>query len=147
MGRKRLYRHFKRQATENSYKKPWTGQWNGSVKREDKSLLIASQKYVIRTNYVKTKVIKTQQNSMWKKIMDSNPTICEEKLTTSNPNRKGGFIEKQSQSTLYRFRSAEPSSGMWRVLSEMLSVDGCIKSVKIYKNLIYFYTFYTSIYS
>ena len=31
--------------------------------------------------------------------MDSNPTICEEKLTTSNPNRKGELIEKQSQST------------------------------------------------
>ena len=28
---------------------------------------------------------------IWKKVMDSNPTICEEKLT-SNPNRKGGFI-------------------------------------------------------
>ena len=27
--------------------------------------------------------------------MDSNPTICEEKLTTNNPNRKWGFIEKQ----------------------------------------------------
>ena len=26
--------------------------------------------------------------------MDSNPTICEEKLTTNNPNRKLGFIEK-----------------------------------------------------
>ena len=25
---------------------------------------------------------------IWKKIMDSNPTIWEEKLTTSNPNRK-----------------------------------------------------------
>ena len=24
--------------------------------------------------------------------MDSNPTICEEKLTTNNPNRKWGFI-------------------------------------------------------
>ena len=31
--------------------------------------------------------------------MDSNPTICEEKWTTSNPNIKWGFIEKQSQST------------------------------------------------
>ena len=31
--------------------------------------------------------------------MDSNPTICEEKLT-SNPNRKWGFIEKQSPSIL-----------------------------------------------
>ena len=32
--------------------------------------------------------------------MDSNLTICEEKLTTSNPNRKGGFLEEQSQSTI-----------------------------------------------
>ena len=32
--------------------------------------------------------------------MNSNPTICEEKLTTNNSNRKWGFIEKQSQSTL-----------------------------------------------
>ena len=32
--------------------------------------------------------------------MDSNPTICEEKLTTSNPSRKWGCIEKQSHSTL-----------------------------------------------
>ena len=30
--------------------------------------------------------------------MDSNPTICEEILTTNNPNRKWGFIDKQSQS-------------------------------------------------
>ena len=33
--------------------------------------------------------------------MDSNLTICEEKLKTSNPNRKWGFIEKQSQPTLF----------------------------------------------
>ena len=26
--------------------------------------------------------------------MNSNPTVSEEKLTTSNPNRKGRFIEK-----------------------------------------------------
>ena len=30
-------------------------------------------------------------------MMDSNPTVCEEKLTTSNPNRRGRFIEKQSR--------------------------------------------------
>ena len=29
--------------------------------------------------------------------MDSNPTVCEEKLTTSNPNRKERFVEKQSR--------------------------------------------------
>ena len=29
--------------------------------------------------------------------MDSYPTICEEKLTTINPNREWGFIEKRSR--------------------------------------------------
>ena len=29
---------------------------------------------------------------IWKKIMDSNPTVCEEKLT-SNSNRRGRFTE------------------------------------------------------
>ena len=28
--------------------------------------------------------------------MDSNLTVCEEKLITTYPNRKGRFIEKQS---------------------------------------------------
>ena len=27
--------------------------------------------------------------------MDSNTTVCEEKLTTSNPNRNGRFIKNQ----------------------------------------------------
>ena len=34
---------------------------------------------------------------IWKKIMDSNPTVCEAKLTTCNPNWKGRLIEKQSR--------------------------------------------------
>ena len=29
--------------------------------------------------------------------MDCNPTVCKEKLMTSNPNTKGRFIEKQSR--------------------------------------------------
>ena len=33
---------------------------------------------------------------IWEKIIDSNPTVCEEKLT-SNANRKRRFIEKQSR--------------------------------------------------
>ncbi len=41
----------------------------------------------------------------------TNPTICEEKLT-NNPKRKGGFLEKQSQSTLKRFDCGGPSSGL-----------------------------------
>ena len=71
---------------------------------------------------------------IWKKIIDSNPTICEEKLTTNNPNRKGDYRETKSVDTI-AFGSAEPSSVLWGVILVMLSVDGCIISVKIYKNL------------
>ena len=71
---------------------------------------------------------------IWKKIMDSNPTICEEKLTTSNPKRKWGFIEKQSRhySVSVLLNHHQSYEG---VILMMLSIDGCIKSVKIYENL------------
>ena len=36
--------------------------------------------------------------------MDSNPTICEEKLTTNNPNRKWGFIEETKSVDTIAFR-------------------------------------------
>ena len=42
------------------------------------SVIVLSKIYIYVSMYI----------YMWKKIMDSNPTICEEKLTTSNPNRK-----------------------------------------------------------
>ena len=38
--------------------------------------------------------------------MDSNPTICEEKLTTSNPNRKGEGVYRETKSVdtiVFRF--------------------------------------------
>ena len=54
-------------------------------------------------------------------------------MTTSNPNRKGRFIEKQSRhysvSVLLNHHQ-----GYEGVILVMLSIDGCIKSVKIYKN-------------
>ena len=58
--------------------------------------------------------------------------ICEEKLTTSNPNRKGRFIEKQNRhySVSVLLNHHQSYQGLL-----MLSIDGCIKSVKIYKNL------------
>ena len=35
--------------------------------------------------------------------MDSNPTVCAEKLTTSNPKRKRRFIEKQCRHSNVNF--------------------------------------------
>ena len=36
--------------------------------------------------------------------MDSNPTICEEKLTTSNPNRKWGIYRETKSVDTIAFR-------------------------------------------
>ena len=40
--------------------KTWTWLRRGNLKRETKSLLIAAQNNAIRTNYIKTKIDKTQ---------------------------------------------------------------------------------------
>ena len=65
--------------------------------------------------------------------MDINPTVCEEKLTINSLNRKGRFIEKESRhysvSVLLNHHQ-----GYEGVILVMLSIDGCIKSIKIHKN-------------
>ena len=67
-GRKQLYGHFKRQASEISRGKTWTWLREGNLKRETKSLLIVAQNNVMRTKYVKTKIDKTQQNCKYKSM-------------------------------------------------------------------------------
>ena len=62
-GEKQLYGHFKRQIGEVAHKKTWTWLRRGNLKRETESLLIAAQNNAIRTNYIKAKIDKTQQNS------------------------------------------------------------------------------------
>ena len=58
--------------------------------------------------------------------------MCEEKLT-SNPNRKGRFIEKQSRHYIVSVLLSHHQDYEGVIL--VISIDGCIKSVKIYKNL------------
>ena len=58
---KQLYGYFKRQTSEMSHEKTWTGLRKGKIKRETESLLIAAQNNAIRTNYVKAKINQTQQ--------------------------------------------------------------------------------------
>ena len=41
----------------------WTWLRKGNLKRETGSLLIATQIYAIRTNHIKARIEKTQQNS------------------------------------------------------------------------------------
>ena len=58
-----LYGHFKQQTSEISLEKTWTWWRKGNINRETESLLIAAQNNAMRTNYIKARVDKMQQNS------------------------------------------------------------------------------------
>ena len=60
---KQLYGHFKRLINNTSREKTWTWLRKGNFKKETESLLIAAQNNVIRTNQIKARIDKTQQNS------------------------------------------------------------------------------------
>ena len=58
-----FYRRFKRLINNISHDKTWTWLRKGNFKRETESLLIAAQDNAIRTNHIKARIDKTQQNS------------------------------------------------------------------------------------
>ena len=60
---KQLYGRFKRQISNISHEITWTWQRKGNLKRETDSLLIAAQNNAIRTNHIKARIGKTQQNN------------------------------------------------------------------------------------
>ena len=60
---KQLYGHFKQLTSDISHEKTWTWLKKGNLKRETESLLIAAQTNAIRTNHIKARIDKTQQNS------------------------------------------------------------------------------------
>ena len=60
---KQLNGHFKQLTSEISHEETWTWLRKGNRKRENESLLIAAQNNAIRTNYIKARIDKTQQNS------------------------------------------------------------------------------------
>ena len=63
-GKKKLYGRFNRLISYISHEKTktWLRKWK-TLKREREPLLIAAQKIVIRTNHIKAKIDKMQQNS------------------------------------------------------------------------------------
>ena len=73
--RKAIVLIFLARTTEISHKKTWTLLGKGNLKRETESLLIATQNNIIRTNYVKEKIHKTQQNSKCSLCRDRHETI------------------------------------------------------------------------
>ena len=71
---KQLYGHFK-QLINISHQKTWIWLRKGNLKREMESLLIAAQNNAIRTNHIKARIDKTQQNSKFRLIGDRDETI------------------------------------------------------------------------
>ena len=72
---KQLYGRFKRLIINIPLEKTWTWLRKGNLKRETESPLIAAQNNTIRTNHIKARIDKTQQNSKCRLYGDRNETI------------------------------------------------------------------------
>ena len=72
---KQLYGRFKRLISNISHHKTWTWLRKGNFKRETESLRIAAQNNAIRTNHIKARIDKTQQNSKCRLCSDRDETI------------------------------------------------------------------------
>ena len=73
--KKQLYGRFKRLINNISHDKTWTWLRKGNFKRETESLLIAVQDNAIRTNHIKARIDRTQQNSKCRLCGDRDETI------------------------------------------------------------------------
>ena len=96
---KQLYRYFKRQISEISQGKTCIWLRKGDHKTETESLRVVAQNKQIRTNYVKIKRDKTQQNSRCWSCGDGDVTInhiisefC--KLTQKTYKTRHGWVGK-----------------------------------------------------
>ena len=72
---KQLYGRFMRLINNISHQKTWTWLRKGNLKRETESLLIAAQDNAIRTNHIKARIDKTQQNCKCRLCGDRDETI------------------------------------------------------------------------
>ena len=72
---KHLYVRFKRLISTISHDNTWTWLRKGNFKRETESLLIAAQNNAIRTNHIKARIDKTQENSKCRLCSDRDETI------------------------------------------------------------------------
>ena len=72
---KQLYGRFKRLITNISFDKTWTWLRKWNFKRETESLQIAAQNNAVRTNHIKARIDKTQQNRKCRICGDRDKTI------------------------------------------------------------------------
>ena len=69
------YGRFKRPINNISHDKTWIWLRKGNLKRETESLLMPAQNNAIRTNHIKARIDKTQQNSQCRLCGDRDETI------------------------------------------------------------------------
>ena len=74
-GKKQPYGRFKRLINNISLQKNWTWLRKGNLKIKTESLLIAAQDNAIRTNHVKARIDKTQQNTKCTLCGDRDETV------------------------------------------------------------------------
>ena len=72
---KQFYGRFKRLSSDISLEKTWIWLIKRNLKRETDSLLITSQNNAIRTNHIKARIDKTQQNSRCRLCGDRDETM------------------------------------------------------------------------
>ena len=72
---KQLYGRFNRLINNISHDKTWTWLKKGNFKRETESLLIAARNNALRTDHIKARIDKTQQNSKCRLYGDRDETI------------------------------------------------------------------------
>ena len=70
-----MYGRYKRLINNISHQKTWTWLRKGNLKRETKSLLIAALDNAIRTNHIKARIDRTQQNNKCRLCRDRDETI------------------------------------------------------------------------
>ena len=72
---KQLHVRFRQLLNNISHVQTWTWQRKGFFKRETEPLLKAVQNSAIRTNHIKARIDKMQQNSKYRRCGDRDETI------------------------------------------------------------------------
>ena len=88
-----LYGHFKRLMNNISHDNTWTWLRKGNFKRETESLLMAAQNSAIRTNHIKARIDKTQQNSKCRLCGDRYETVNHIISECSNYHRRSTRLD------------------------------------------------------
>ena len=98
-GKKQIYGCFKQLINNTSHEKTWNCLRKGNFKRETESLRKAAQNNAVRTNHIKARIDKTQQNCKYRLCSDRDETInhiiseCS-KLATKDYKTRHDWVDK-----------------------------------------------------